>query len=120
MEKGESLPKKRPEPIVVEPDDQLVESDRFHVPFEGIFRGDDFFGKFLGDIPDFQKKGYYEVKSYSSYKEYKDGKLVKSDEKGYHYKNDNGKGFMKMINGTPEGKNEEIKKFDFSDRLRIK
>lgn len=120
MERGESLPKKRPEPIVVEPDDQLVESDRFHVPFGGIFRGNDFFGKFFDDIPDFQKNGYYEVKSYSSYKEYKDGKVVKSDEKGYHYKSDNGKGFIKTINGTPEGKNEKIKKFDFSDRLRIK
>lgn len=139
MEKGRTLPRKKPEPIVVEPDDELVENQRdmFVSPFMGVrdIFSDRFFGRLMGDVTDFQSqfknleeelsrrdnKGYCEVKSYSSYVEYKDGKVVKKDEKGYHYKNDNGKGFMKVLKGGPEEREENEGKFDFGgDRLRIK
>jgi len=122
--------------IVSEPDDEKLS---VYNPDLSVFGGPGFFSKFSEDITNFhnrfhqqfeehfenlgkniqnQKHGFHEVKSFSSHIEYKDGKVVKKNEKGIHYVNDNGKGFVKTIQKTPDGTNEIKKEFD--NKLKIK
>ena len=82
MKKGKSCP------IVEEPDDE-IENKYF-----GLFSGNNFFGSISS-----------EVKTFSTYTEYRNGKMVKKEEKGVHYYNNNGKEFMKIIKG---GMDEEF------------
>lgn len=135
MKRSSSSTTKRPNPIVVEPDDEissptgLMRSDDFWSPF----RRDDIFGNFSREITDFHKKfenlekqfnnrkeGSTEVRQFSSYIEYKDGKVIKKDEKGIHFKNDNGKGFYKTIKMNPDGnKVEDLREFDYTNNRNL-
>ena len=97
MKKGKNSAAERKEPIVVEPDDEIKDVNiEPNFGLFNVFSGMNNLG------------GFSEVKSYSSYTEYKDGKLVKKDEKGLHYVNDNGKEFIRVIKGMPNGNREEI------------
>lgn len=90
------------EPIVVEPDDEFlspVTGNNFLKEFNNLWFRDLDFSK---DITNFHNS-YTEVKKYSSIVEYKNGKLVKKDENGIHYVNDNGKGFLREMKTTPDG-----------------
>jgi len=119
-------------PVVTEPDDEInVYNPTHNLAFNfGLFGQNRFFNKLTQDITNFhnnfnqqfainfenlEKNNFHfqEVKSYSSHIEYKDGKIVKKDEKGVHYVNNNGKGFIKKIESTPDGKNEIKKDFDY-------
>jgi len=131
-------------PIVVEPDDEPNNLERYDYfgskndeeiwgPFRGFsrFREKDFLDVFMKDMNNFDNNfvnleknlgtnGYTEVKKYSSFVEYKDGKIVKKDEKGVHLKNENGKGFLRVIGDTPEGRKEEKRKFDLRGNENLK
>ena len=105
VERGEALATKR-EPIVEEPDDFRRD---INDNFGRSLIGNDFFGRIFGDVffRDFgnleNSGGYSEVKTYSSYMEYKDGKVVKNEERGEHYLSDNGKGFYRTMRRMPDG-----------------
>lgn len=77
-----------------------------------LFSDNFLFNKFSDDIDNFQdhfreledrvKKtntnGFQEIKYFSSYREYgKNGEIIKDLEKGTHYQNNNGKGFVKAL-----------------------
>jgi len=109
MKKGSSVP------IVEEPDEVVGGS---------LFSADNFFGGIFGDITNFQEKmkgvgGFTQVRSFSTYREYDNGKLVRDDSKGYEVVSDNGKGFMRVIKGGSDGLVEERREFG-GDLRRIK
>jgi len=106
-------------PIVSEPDEEDLSIQNTDFGF-GLFSNfTNFHKRFEKYFENLEKNiqsgngGFQEVRSYSSYVEYKDGKIVKKDEKGVHYFNDNGKGFIKRIQGSPDKKDEIKKDFDF-------
>jgi len=109
------------EPIVEEPDDSAV-----------MMRPDDIFGNFgFGFFGNFLERefknwenldgGYREVRTYSSFKQYENGKIVKQKEDGAHYVNDNGTGFVKTMKRMPDGSMiKNVREFDGKNLGRIK
>jgi len=133
MKRSYSAAKNPPGPIVVEPDDkQEVDlfGERFFSPFRifSPFRHFDLIDEFSDFDKNFEnlekklggnQKGYSVVQSMSSHVEYKDGKVVKDNRKGFYLQNDNGKGFIKVIKKTPEGNFEDRREFDFSQGRNV-
>jgi len=134
MGKQKQIVKKQP--VVEEP-----QSVGFWNPFSGLL--DSFWktepelelNKFTEDFGNFQKnfsdlesklmkknkmEGYEEIRSYTTYKQMdKNGKVVKADEIGTHYKYNNGEGFVKAIKKTPDGRvHEYIGEFDVMKKLK--
>jgi len=124
------------QPVVEEP-----QSVGFWNPFSGLL--DSFWktepeldlNKFTDDFGNFQKhfsdlesklmkknkmEGYQEIRSYTTYKQMdKNGKVVKADEIGTHYKYNNGEGFVKAIKKTPDGRvHEYMGEFDVMKKLK--
>lgn len=130
----------KPKPKIDEP--QPVQSVGFWNPFSGII--DSWFGKsdldidlnmFANDFDNFQKnfndlesklirknrmEGYQEIRSYTTYKQTdKNGKVVKADEVGTHYKYNNGEGFVKAVKKMPDGRmHEYMGEFDVMKKLK--
>ena len=127
-------------PKVEEP--QQEQSVGFWNPFSGVIES--WFGKsepdvdlnkFTDDFENFQKhfsdlegklmrkskmEGYQEIKSYTTYKQIdKNGKVIKADEIGTHYKYNNGEGFVKAVKKMPDGRmHEYMGEFDVMKKLK--
>jgi len=63
-------------------------------------------------------EGFKEVKTFTTFKQYSsDGVVIKRNEKGCHFKYENGRGFVKAIKKTPDGKVEQyLGEFDITKK----
>ena len=126
-----------PEPLPILKNDSVG----FWNPFSGVL---DWFGKsepdvdlnkFSTDFDNFHRhftdlesklmqkskmEGYQEIRSYTTYKQMdKNGKVIKADEVGTHYKYNNGEGFVKAVKKMPDGRmHEYMGEFDVMKKLK--
>ena len=102
-------------PRVEEPEDIINPNSLF----SGSFFGNNLMDKFAKHFEDFEKNfreldcqnGFQEIKTFSSVKQFENGKIIKDESQSAHFRNNNGEGFVnieKVKNGEKKSINRQF------------